>query len=84
MYKRLCNFCGKDFEVQFKRLLRIKKISIIYFKDHRFQLEFKNNTDEFDICENCAGKRTIKDLWEDIQNKDKVHDNLEDDTKGNK
>lgn len=82
MYKRLCNFCGNHFEVQFKRLLRIKKISVIFFKDGRFQLEFKNNNDEFDICETCAGKHTIKDLWINMQNT-KAQEVLDEDNKGN-
>jgi hypothetical protein len=70
MWKRVCNGCKNDLEIDLKRALKIKQFSVIYYKDGRFNLEYKNNSQELVFCENCAKTYTIADLWFMIQNVD--------------
>jgi len=67
MWVRVCEFCGGRLDIDFKRCIKIKKISILAFKDGRYQLEFKNNNQEAVVCQHCAETHTIKGLWDKIE-----------------
>lgn len=67
MWIRVCPFCKRRTDRDFMRILKIKKVSVLHYKNDRYQLEFKNNNDEEICCENCAKTHTIKELWDKLE-----------------
>ena len=76
-WKRICNICKEDVEKDLKRTLKLKKVSVIYFKDNRFHLEYANNNREVIICENCSKNHSIAELWHIIQNEQDNKEEIE-------
>lgn len=68
VWSRVCPFCGESQETEYGRILVVKKVAVLNFKNNRYWLEYKNNTNEEICCERCAKTHTIKELWEKIQN----------------
>ena len=67
-WKRICNICKEGVEKDLCRILKLKKNSVIFFKDGRFHIEFFSNKREILVCENCSKTHAISELWHIIEN----------------
>jgi len=59
---RTCDICKNVVEIDQRRIIKFKKISILGFKGNQFFLEKEYPKNEIVVCEFCRN-RSIKELW---------------------